>query len=236
MFISFNEDFIKTRLQPLEQLFPEPSSESQSNVTVNAFEMIEDDQPLLSKPKRRTSRRKTCSDKPSPERTLQFFRFTKKNWTHMTLQHTEKPSVDMVAQVSEVFDQDVESGSMVLIPQDVHVGCTLRDASVQELVPQINVWTMVSSKFTVKPGTINQEAADLIEQMAAAGAFMRTGSNGFFYPETDDAMRYLTNNGLTVPGESPDHFLVSEKGASVFTAMTTVGSCVPLDDFQQRLG
>ena len=237
VFISFNADFIKSRLQPLEQLFPEPSSGSQSNVTVNAFDMVEDDEPLLSKFKPRKSR-KSGSDKPSLERTLQFFRFTKNFWTHMTLQHSEKPSVDMVGQLSEVFDQDVDSGSMVLIPQDVHVGCTLRDASVQELVSEINVWTMVSSKFAVKPGTINQEAADLIQQMAEAGAFMRKGSNGFFYPEpeTDDAMRYLTNNGLAVPGESPGHFLISEKGASVFTAMTTVGSCVPLDDFQQWLG
>ena len=154
----------------------------------------------------------------------------------MTLQQAEKPSVDMVAQLSEVFDEDRESGTKVLIHQDVNVGCTLRDASVEELVSQINVWTLVSSKFTVNPGRLDQQAAELLEQMAEAGAFSRTESDGFFYPEPDDAMQCLTNKGLVVPSEIHNQFLISEKGASFFTAMTTVGSRVSLEDFQQRLG
>ena len=145
----------------------------------------------------------------------------------MTLQQAEKPSVDMVAQLSEVFDEDRESGTKVLIHQD---------ASVEELVSQINVWTLVSSKFTVNPGRLDQQAAELLEQMAEAGAFPRTESDGFFYPEPDDAMQCLTNKGLVVPSEIHNQFLISEKGASFFTAMTTVGSCVSLEDFQQRLG
>ena len=66
VFISFDEDFIKDRLQTLEQLFPQPPS--QSNVTVNK---MEDDDPLLAQANPRSRRsRKSSSDKP--ERTLQF--------------------------------------------------------------------------------------------------------------------------------------------------------------------
>ena len=111
----------------------------------------------------------------------------------MTMQQAEKPSVDMVAQLSEVFAEDKDSGTKVLISKDVHVGCTLRDATLQELVSQINVWTLVSSKFTVAPSKIDPAASDLLEQMAEADAFLKTGSGGFFYPDIEDnAVQSLT--------------------------------------------
>ena len=122
------------------------------------------------------------------------------------------------------------------------VGLMLNDARMHVLVDQIQIWTLVDTKFEADLGVhqddvIGQTAAELLEEMAEAGAFSsHRDPVSFFLPEPSDAMRYLVGRGLVVPGRRQNEFLISERGSGSFHARQTVSSPVSLEDFQQTPG
>lgn len=227
----------------MQDLLPGARSEAQvegHNVMIENSMGFDEEEPLAKRP---------SESQPQPhiqqqEHQKVFCKFEKNPFTHMTLQGEKPDRFDLMAQLLVVdhgLSAAQEGENLVLVQEEGLVGCTLRDTRLADLVEQIGVTTLVSTNFHVDLSLeagdcTGQEASDLLQQMAEAGAFLHRRSQGFFQPQTDRALMYLQTRGLVTPAGSLHHYKISEKGASCFHARQTIGSIVSLEDFHRMLG